>query len=425
MRGVADKAYTTLSSGWTLLVMGVWGVYIGLYQHDLVQYVAPLGHIYLDLLKMCILPVLLSSIAVSTARILQTHDSGGLIGKMLVVFVLSMVTATLVGMLVGTISQVGIGIDNNTMGALGNIVRDSITQQTEISSFEPAIVKEDSFFKSFVDKLIPDNIFSALSDGSNLKVLFFSIVFGSAMGLIDKSKSDSIISFLDALYTAFSVIIKWLMVLLPFALVGLMADNIDRLGASVLVAMMHFIPTAIVAFALFAAFNTALMWYRMDSLADAFRAIRGTSIIAMSTANTMSCIPSTMSGLIDELGYDRRSVDLIVPMSLTICRVAPSLYFALATLFVTHLYGIGLGAAQYLVIFIGSILAAFSTAGTSGVAILGMLSLILEPLELPSESVIVLFIVIEPVIGIFRTLVNAHACYAITSLILPRRVTKT
>ena len=411
-----------LRSGWTILFAVSLGIYIGLFQHDLVQYVAPFGHIYLDILKMCILPILVTAITMSIARLLQAEGESSFIQRMLVVFVLSIVMSAILGLAVGLISQPGSGFDKASLVSLGSIVRDSGAPDLEISAYEPFVAKEKpSFSKTFIANLIPENIFSALTTGSSLKVLFFAILFGIALGTINKNKSESLMSVIESIYIAFSIMVKWLMLILPFGLLGLIAHDVSEVGIPVLMAMIKFVPIALLGFSALFIISSLIMLQRTGSLMAPLAALKETIVMALGTGNAMACLPSAISGLTDELGYDKKSTDLIVPLSLTICRTGPTLYFALATLFVAQLYKVDLGVSDLMAVFVWSIFAGLATAGASGVVLLSMLTLVLEPLGLPAEAVLVLFIVIDPIIGPFRALAIVHTSCAISTLILPKQ----
>ncbi|MFI3221938.1 MAG: cation:dicarboxylase symporter family transporter [Methylococcaceae bacterium] len=410
-----------MRSGWTILFAVSLGIYIGLFQHDYVQYVAPIGHIYLDILKMCILPILVTAITMSIARLLYAEGESSFIKRMLAIFILSAVVSAILGMAVGLICQPGSGFDKETLATLGSIVRESGAPDLEISAYEPFVAKEkSSFFKTFIANLIPENIFSALTAGSSLKVLFFAILFGIALGTINKIKSQSLISSLESVYAAFSIMVKWLMLILPLGLLGLIAHDISQVGLPVLMAMMRFVPIALLGFLILFIISSLIMWQRTGSLTIPFMALKETVVMALGTGNTMACLPSAINSLVEEMGYEKKSIDLIVPLSLTICRTGPTLYFALATLFVAELYNVELGASGLMAVFIGSIFAGLATAGASGVVLLSMLSLVLEPLALPVEAVLVLFIVIDPIIGPFRALAIVHTSCAISTLVLPK-----
>jgi len=418
---ILDKFTKLMRSGWTILLAVGLGIYIGLYQHEYVQYVAPIGHIYLDILKMCILPILITAISMSIARLLQTEGESSFIKRMLIVVLLSVVISAILGMVVGLISQPGSGFDKETLSTLGSIVRDSGAPDLEISAYEPFVAKEKpSFSKTFIANLIPENIFSALTMGSSLKVLFFAILFGIALGTVNKIKSQTLISVIESIYTAFSIMVKWLMLILPFGLLGLIANDVSQVGIPVLMAMMKFVPIALLGFLILFIISSSLMWQRTGSLLVPLIALRETIVMALGTGNAMACLPSAINGLVNGMGYDKKAMDLIVPLSLTICRTGPTLYFALATLFVAQLYNVDLGASGLMAVFIGSIFAGLATAGASGVVLLSMLSLVLEPLGLPVEAVLVLFIVIDPIVGPFRALAIVHTSCAISTLILPK-----
>ncbi|MEI6146763.1 MAG: cation:dicarboxylase symporter family transporter, partial [Methylococcales bacterium] len=270
-----------LRSGWTILFAVSLGIYIGLFQHDLVQYVAPFGHIYLDILKMCILPILVTAITMSIARLLQAEGESSFIQRMLVVFVLSIVMSAILGLAVGLISQPGSGFDKASLVSLGSIVRDSGAPDLEISAYEPFVAKEKpSFSKTFIANLIPENIFSALTTGSSLKVLFFAILFGIALGTINKNKSESLMSVIESIYIAFSIMVKWLMLILPFGLLGLIAHDVSEVGIPVLMAMIKFVPIALLGFSALFIISSLIMLQRTGSLMAPLAALKETIVMA-------------------------------------------------------------------------------------------------------------------------------------------------
>ncbi len=162
------------------------------------------------------------------------------------------------------------------------------------------------------------------------------------------------------------------------------------------------------------------MWRRVGSLTKPFFALKETIIIALGTGNSLACLPASLSAMHEELGYDKEAVDLLIPLAFTMCRIGPTLYFATATLFVAQLYGISLDLEAMGIVVLGSILAGMATAGSSGIVLLSMLSIVLVPLDLPVDAVLILFISIDPLIGPFRVLIIAHTACAITTVILPK-----
>lgn len=422
MNRLTKSAQKILRSGWFILIAVCIGVYIGLFQQEYVRYVAPVGKIYLDILTMCILPILVTTISVSIARLIQAKGENSYIQKMLAVFALSIAISSLLGVATGVLTHPGSGYDEATLTSLGSIVRESNTADLVISAYVPFIAQEKkSFIKTFVDNLIPENIFSALTEGSSLKVLFFAILFGLAIGSLNIINSHTLLSSLESIYLAFSKMVYWLMFFLPFGLLGLIAHDVSQVGINALMAMIKFVPIALLAFMLLFVLSSLILWQRTGSLLKPLLALKDTIVMALGTGNALACLPSALTAMHEKLGYDKKTVDLLVPLTFTICRTGPTLYFALATLFVAQLYNVELNAAGLITVMIGSIFAGLATAGSSGVILLSMLSLVLTPLNLPVEAVLVLFIVIDPIIGPFRVLAIVHTACAIITTILPKQ----
>lgn len=411
-----------LRNGWTVLIAASIGIYIGLFKHEYVAYVAPVGKIYLDILKMCILPILVTAISVSIARLILAKEENTYIGRMLIVFTMSVAVSGFLGLITGIIGQPGSGYDKAALASLGSIVRESNAPDLEISAYIPFVAQEkESFIKIFINSLIPENIFSALNTGSSLKVLFFAVLFGLALGSSNKVSSHYLLTSLDSVYLAFARMVQWLMYFLPVGLLGLIAHDVSEVGLSVLMAMIKFVPIALLAFFLLFILSSLILWQRTGSFFKPFYALKDTIIMALGTGNSLACLPSTLTAMHEKLGYDKETVDLLVPLTFTICRTGPTLYFALAALFVAQFYNVDLGVTGFITVVISSIFAGLATAGASGIVLLSMLSLVLTPLNLPVEAVLVLFIVIDPIIGPFRVLAIVHTACAIVALILPKQ----
>ncbi|MGZ5580804.1 MAG: dicarboxylate/amino acid:cation symporter [Methylobacter sp.] len=411
-----------LRSGWLILLAASIGLYIGLFKREYVAYVAPIGEIYLNILKMCILPILVTAISVSIARLMLSKKDDTHIGRMLIIFVMSVVISGFLGVLIGVIGHPGSGYDNAALASLGTIVRESNAPDLEISAYTPFVAQEkESFIKAFVASLIPENIFSALSSGNSLKVLFFAILFGLSLGASNKVSSHYLLASLDSVYLAFSRMVHWLMYFLPLGLLGLIAHDVSEVGINVLMAMIKFVPIALLAFFLLFILSSLIMWQRTGSLYKPFYAFKDTIIMALGTGNSLACLPSALTAMHEKLGYDKKTVDLLVPLTFTVCRTGPTLYFALAALFVAQLYNVNLGITGFITVILSSIFAGLATAGASGIVLLSMLSLVLTPLNLPVEAVLVLFIVIDPIVGPFRVLAIVHTACALVALILPKQ----
>ncbi|WP_086930192.1 dicarboxylate/amino acid:cation symporter [Agarilytica rhodophyticola] len=414
--------FESLKSIWAVLIGAGVGVYIGVEKKEYVSLVAPMGEIYLDILEMCVLPILLSAITVSISRLMVDHGGSDYIKKILIVFLIFITFASVLGTTSGFITRPGSNLDTNALTTLGSVVQSSGKPNLEMSLSTPYIEPEkESIIVGFVFDLVPNNIFDALSRGDNLKVLFFAILFGTGIGALKKQSSLALISVMDSVSGTFIKIVQWLMYLLPFAFCGLISSTLSKIGVEALVGLIKFVCVVIGSYIFLSLGSGIIVWRRTGSLDLSVKALREPALLALVTSSIMAALPATITAMNKTLGYNKRSVDLIIPLSFTLCRIGPTMYFALATMFVAQLYDVKLDLESIFVVIVGSVIAGTATAGSSGVTLLAMLGLILSALKLPLEAVIILFIVIDPIIAPFRVLVSVHAACAIATLVLPKK----
>lgn len=411
-----------LLSGWLVLAGALLGVYIGLNQPSWAAVVAPFGQLYLDILKMCVLPILITAISMSIARLIKFKNNTHYIRRMALVFALGLAVTSIIGILSGIFTQPGADMPDKALKVLGAAVHLSGGPELEVYLTTPYVPPEDVLLiKQFLINLIPDNIFSALSDGSSLKVLFFAILFGFGVGSISDRPYENIRIFFDAIYSVFAKLMIWLMYLLPLGLCGLIASNLSQVGLDILSSMLKFVVVVIMTFILLFIISSIILGWRVGSFWTPFPALKKTVILALGTANSLATLPSALDDMHQNLGYDKQSVNLVVPLAISLCRFGSVVYFALATLFIAQIYSFDLGIEELFIIFLGSILAGVSTAGMSGVVTLTMLGVVLTLLKLPFDAVLVLLIVIDPIVAPFRVLAIVHTACAATAVVIPYR----
>ncbi|MDF2810883.1 MAG: sodium:dicarboxylate symporter [Microvirga sp.] len=414
-----------LTSSWVIFASLLLGLYLGIFHKDLSQAIGPFGLVYLALLKMCLLPFLISAITVSLSRLLRTHAARSSLKRILIVFITGVLLCGLLGVALGALIGPGRDLDAQARATLGAMVDKSPNAvDLEISlSQPPTPTVDERGFEKIVMQVVPDNIFHALANGNSLKVLFFAIIFGAAVGFTTRDVSDSFSTTIETIYHACQRVITWVNYVLPFALCALVASQIALVGIEPLVGMMRFIA----AFSLVASvvlFGSSLViWWRVRhrmSYLQSLLAMREPVLIAAGTRSSIASIPSVIKSMTEDLGFDRTMVELVAPLSITICRYGPTLYFAVATIFVAELYEIHLGFEAYLIIFIGSLLAGMASAGTSGILTITLLSMVFEPLGLPLEAALVLFIAIDPLVDIIRTVAIVYPnCAAVAVVCCP------
>ncbi|ESA38950.1 sodium:dicarboxylate symporter [Leptolyngbya sp. Heron Island J] len=406
-----------LRSPWAILISVVLAIYIGTAHKDMAVLLAPLGSFYLGLLKMCVLPILLAAITTSIGRLMRSSDAALYIKRILVVFPVGLVAASGLTVLIATIAGPGRNLSTKTLKSLGVLVNNSGID-LEMTLTGPLPEKASQGMETFLIGLVPDNIFNALSQGDTLKVLMFSIIVGVSLGLIRDRVTEPCFDILEAIYRTFNQLIDWLTIVLPIGLFSLLAYQLSQQGLDVMLSMINFVIAALITSFVIYVFSTLVVWKQSKvSLLKVLAALREPSILALATSSSLACLPSSIAQLSDALNFNRQTVNLVTPLSITICRFGSVIYFALGSVFVMQLYDKPVGLNNILIVIVGSIFAGMATAGVTGILTLTMLGIVLEPLQLPLEAVLVLFIAIDPMMDPLRTLGIVHTGIAATSVI--------
>ena len=147
-------------------------------------------------------------------------------------------------------------------------------------------------------------------------------------------------------------------------------------------------------------------------------ALKESIIVAFSTCSNQATIPFLISSLSNKFKLPNHAVDLSIPLGITMCRASNVTYYALVTIFIASIYNEPLSIMQYIFVVFGAILTSFAASGTSGVIAITMITIILDPLNLPIGSVLVLLIVIEPIIDSFRTVTALITNAALSCIII-------
>jgi len=373
------------------------------------------GQLYLLFLKMTVIPIVITAISSSLGKLMRNKSNVRLIKKIVAVFVICMIVSAVMGMVGGILGKPGSGLSEETHILLTKI----ISSENNSSSGILEITLGSS--NDTIEK-IPENIFKDFSLDSMMVIVFISIIFGIAIGFLPEESAILLINLCTALLHVFQKVISWSLFLLPFGLVSLLAGQVASIGVQVFLAMSKFIILYIIGVAVFFIGCTAIIWFRSE-IRNPFKVVSMSFepiLLAFVTGNSMAALPSSIKCLCEKFNFNSNSVNLALPLGLTLGRFGNIFYFALGIFFIGQLYNTPFEPIHYLIILVGVILAGTATSGASGIATLSMLGIVLDPLSLPIEAVLVIFMAIDPIIEPFRTVLNMNMNMAATSLVAER-----
>jgi proton glutamate symport protein len=422
----------------TILAAVVIGIMIGLYNAKISNaigianfagLIAIPGQIYLFYLQMTVIPIIITAISSSLGNLMRSKASNGLIKRIVAVFLVGIAVTALVGVILGGIGRPGGGLGRENRELLTALISSSAEGTGAGAGLEISLTGmmsdaevRASGFSTFFTNLIPSNIFSALSQGSTMAVVFFSIVFGIAIGFVKDDSALLLINWLTAFFEAFQKLVASSLYLLPFGLICLMAGQIAQVGVQVFLAMSKFIILYAVGTLILFILGTIIIWIR-SGIKNPFTVLSilfEPMMLAFATRNSMATLPSSINCLEKKMHFDAPSVNLTLPMGMTLGRFGNIFYFGIAVFFVAQIYEADLTFVNYIMIFFGIMLAGTATAGASGIVTLSVISIALSPLSLPSEAVLVIFMAIDPIIDPFRTFLLVYANIAATTVVAER-----
>ena len=384
---------------WQILIALVLAILFGAFFPNLVEYTSWMGNIFLRALKMIIIPLILSSIISGVTNIGNAENLGRLGAKTISYYIMTSTIAIITGLILVNVIKPGISADLN------------LAQAVDLQ------VEPDSLGNTLI-KIIPDNIFSALSDNTQmLSVIFFALLFGFFITRVDKKYSDLLSNFFNAIFEVMMKVTLFIIKFTPFGIFGLVAEKVAQ--QSDLFALMQsmglYMGTVILALAIHGIITLPLITSIIgkSSPYKHFSAVKTPLITAFSTSSSGATLPLTMEAVENNSGVSNKITSFTLPLGATINMDGTALYECVAVIFIAQAYGIELSIVQQIIVVITALLASIGAAGVP-MAGLVMITIILTAVGLPLEGV-GLILAVDRILDMFRTSINvwSDSCGAV------------
>ncbi|SOE91656.1 Na+/H+-dicarboxylate symporter [Burkholderia sp. D7] len=418
----SSRIYAFALNPWVVIGSLAIGGSLGVLMPVEAQKLGFIGDIYVDLLKMTTLPFMISAVIFSLQRLFRDGGTSRLLVRVVTVFLCASATVAVVGAIVLLVLRPGKNLSSATMQTFGLMVgNDSTSSDTVMSLYGADVTQAPLSFSDVLTSLVPTNIFAALANGDALKALVFALLFGLAVGRVPERISAGLSQSLETVYHACQRLMHWLSYPLPLILICMSAAQLGKSGVGPLHAMLHFVIAFFIASVLLLLLATAIIWKRSShSLGKTLGELRAPFALALATRNSAACMPSMIESLVDGLGFARSRVELLVPLTISLLRVGPMVYYVCATLFIAQLYGHSLGIVELATVLLASVLAGFASAGMTGLVTVSLVGMTCAYLRLPFEAAFILFLAVDPLCDMLRTLILVIGNAAAVTLICPR-----
>lgn len=364
-----------------------------------------LGTLFLNALKMLIVPLVLSSIIVGVGSLQQGADFQRLGLKTISFYLASSLVAILTGLLLVNLFTPGI-IDGQPAGTALHLSQNSAELGALMQELEGRSAADitDVFIR-----MVPPNVVEAAASGEMLGLIFFGLLFGFYMARGDAPFRDTLLNFWQGVFDVMMRITMLVMRFAPLGVFGLVAKTVAATGFDAFQPLLVFFFTVLIALAIHA-FLTLPLAMRLLAGVRPYRHLRNMSpalLTAFSTASSSASLPLTMKCVEQQSGVSNRTTSFVLPLGATINMDGTALYECVAAIFIAQAYGLDLSAAQQFTVVLVALLTSIGVAGIPAASLVAI-TVILGVIGLPLEG-IGLLLVTDRILDMLRTAVNVFS----------------
>jgi len=379
--------------------------FLGVAFYDVFDFV---GMLFINALKMLIVPLIASSIIVGVAGIGSSGDLGRLGGKTLLFYAITTLSAILVGLVLVNTVQPGL-VNGEPAQDLLALSADADTVAAKVGEKGAGDVVEIFL------RMVPPNIIEAAANGEMLGLIFFSILFGFFMTRLGHETADPLFRFWDAVFHVMMRMTEWVMLFAPIGVFGLVARTVAKTGFDAAAPLIVFALTVLGALLFHAAVTLPAMLRIVAKVSPLalYRAISPALLTAFSTASSSATLPITIDCVEKKAGVPNRISSFVLPLGATVNMNGTALYECVAAMFIAQAYGLELSFGVQFSIVVIALVTSIGVAGIPSASLVAI-AIILSAVGLPVEAIGVLF-VFDRVLDMARTSINVlgDACCAV------------
>ncbi|MFJ6323116.1 MULTISPECIES: dicarboxylate/amino acid:cation symporter [unclassified Rhizobium] len=329
------------------------GILLGHYYPQFGASLQPLGDAFIKLVRMVIAPVIFLTVTTGIAGMSDLKKFGRVVGKSFIYFLTFSTLALIVGLIVSNVVQPGAGMHINPATLDTKAVNNYAAQA------------HDASVVGFLMNIIPDTIVGAFAKGDILQVLFFSVIFGIALGAAGE-RGRPVTDFLQALTTPIFRMVALLMKFAPIGAFGAMAFTIGKYGIGTIANLAFLIGTFYATSLLFVLVVLgAVARYNGFSILALIRYIKEELLLVLGTSSSEAALPGLMNKM-ERAGCKRSVVGLVIPTGYSFNLDGTNIYMTLAALFIAQATDTPLSLGDQILLLLVAMLSSKGAAGITG-----------------------------------------------------------
>ena len=368
------------------LILGILaGILLQNHSDIALEYIKPFGTIYLNLIKMIVVPVVLLSITQGIISLQDIRKVGSIGLRTVIYYMCTTALAVTFGLLFANLLNVGAGF---------------VLPAEELSY----TASEAPSFITTIVNIFPSNAFKPLMEATMLQVIVISLFLGFGI-LLAGEKGEIAYKVVDSFAEVAFKIMGMIIELSAIGVFALICPVVAENGPAVLLPLLKVILVAYVAYIIHmvVVYSTSVRVMAGMSPIKFFKGMGQAMVFAFSSASSVGTLPFNMEST-QKLGVRKEIASFVLPLGATINMDGTAIYQGVCAIFIAQIFGIDLSLTQQLTIILTATLASIGTAGVPGSGVI-MLAMVLESVGLPLEG-IALVAGIDRILDMGRTVVN-------------------
>jgi Na+/H+-dicarboxylate symporter len=367
----------------------------------------PIGALWLNGLRMTIIPLIVSMLITGIASAAETAATGRIAARALILFLVLLTAGATFGALFTPLALAWIPVDPEAAAAF----RSGASQSATVIPQLPGV-------RDWLVNVIPSNPFKSASDGEMLPLVVFSLFFGFAASRISADLRNPLLGFFRAVMETMLVIIQWILWLAPVGVFVLALGVGARGGVSAAGALAHYLVLmcTIGLIITLLCYPLVVVFGRV-SLARFAKAMAPAQAVAISTQSSLASLPAMLAGAQHQLGLPERVTSITLPLAVSLFRLTSPPINISIVIFVAHVYGVPLDFGRLAMGVVLAVVTNFSVVGLpSQLTLFNTTVPISLAMGVPLE-LLPLLLAVEVIPDIFRTLGNVTADVTATAIV--------
>ncbi len=381
---------------WQKVIIGmVLGILFGVFGGEYAQDLKPFGDVFLNMIKMVVVPLILFSILNGVTNVSDASTFGRLGTRAFLMYVLTTAFAVTIGLTFANIFEPGIGLT--------------------IDLTNPHEHQENNTLKDLFVNIIPSNPIKAMAEGKTLQIVVFAFFTGFALILIG-DKGREVKNFISSCTHLVFKMIQLVIQLTPYGVFAIMSWVVADYGIEVMLHLGKFIMVVVGAlFVQYILFGVMLLLFARVNPLPFYKKMLTTQALALATSSSKATLPTAISELRNKVGVSKGSASFILPLGAAVNMDATAIYLGICAVFFAQIFGINLDFNHYIILILTATIGSIGAAGFPGGSMV-MMGMVLSSVGLPLEGIGVI-LGVDRILEMIRTMINITGDCTVTLIV--------